>query len=334
MNKVIKFSQKNMIWEILALMIISIFLGRYYHSFFVSLKVILPFALFLMLYKPMVYLDLEKALTKMTDIKKKYLITLTLFYILIIPISAYLLMKIMFLVLPNIDRNLVAGVVLLALSPIASSVPAFTEMCGGKSQLALIGVIYTFLLSLLVIPFGSQLILKHVVKVPVMLLFKSLVIYIILPLIIGQITKYSVVKYKGEQTLKNLKAPLTALSLAGLFTMVFIVFGINGSIIVNEPEIILYGVVIMNIYFLLRWVLFYAVGTFLKFPLEQKIAFTYSSTYNMTIATAIGIATFGPMAAVGTVIGGPFAEMIQMILFVKFFDYIRRKTLNEFQITD
>ncbi|MGQ4891426.1 MAG: arsenic resistance protein [Candidatus Njordarchaeia archaeon] len=325
MSNIIKFLQKNMIWEIFVLMVISILLGRYYHNFFVALKAVLPLALFLMLYKPMVYLELSKLFTKITDIKKKYLIALTIFYVAIVPISTYLLLKVTFWVLPNINPNLVSGMVILALSPIASSAPAFVGMSKGKVQLALVGVIYTFFLSLLVIPLGSQLILEHVVKVPIMSLFKSLIIYIIIPLVIGQITKYGVIKYRGEKTLENLKNPLEALALIGLFTMVFIIFGINGMIITKEPQIILYGMLIMNIYFLLRWLLFYTVGTLLKFPLEQNIAFTYSSTYNMTVATAIGIATFGPMAAVGTVIGGPFAEMIQMILLVKFFESIRKK---------
>ncbi|WP_198005241.1 arsenic resistance protein [Methanothermococcus okinawensis] len=197
-------------------------------------------------------------------------------------------------------------------------------MAKGKVQLTLVGVIYTFFLSLLIIPLGSKLILEQVVKVPIMLLLKSLVIYIITPLVIGQLTKYVVLKYKGVQTLEKLKTPLEALSLAGVFIMVSIIFGINGIVITKEPQIILYGMAIMNIYVLLRWGLVYIVGKFLKFPLEQNIALTYSSTYNMTISTAIGIATFGPMAAVGTVIGGPFALIFHMILLVKFFEYIRK----------
>lgn len=328
MNSVIKSLQKNMILIVFVLMIISIFLGAHYHSFFVSLKAILPFALFLMLYKPMVYLRVKEAFTKMTDAKKKYLATLTVFYTLIFPLSAYLLMKIFLWILPSVNANLIAGVVLLALSPIASSAPAFVGMCKGKVQLALVGTIYTFFLSLLVIPLGSQLILKHVVNVPIIALFYSLLIYIITPLIIGQITKYIVLKYKGAETLEKLKTPLDALVLIGLFTMVFIVFGINGSAILKDPKIVLYGLIIMNIYFLLRWTLMYLTGIFLKLPFEQNVALAYSSTYNMTIATAIGIATFGPMAAVGTVIGGPFSEMIQMILLVKFFEYVKKKRLN------
>ena len=318
-----------MIWEVFILMLFSIFLGKYYHDFFVSLKTILPLALFLMLYKPMVYLDIAKAFTKMTDIKRKYLITLTIFYVIVFPLSAYLLMKSFLLVLPQIDPNLVAGIVILALSPIASSAPAFVGMCKGKVQLAVVGVIYTFFLSLIVIPLGSKFILNQTVKVPLLSLFKSLVIYVVLPLIIGQVTKYIVIKYKGKKALENLKTPLEALVLTGLFLMVLIIFGINGTIIINQPQMILYGLIMMNIYFLFRWGLAYITGNLLKIPLEQNIALTYSSTYNMSIATAIGIATFGPMAGVGTVLGGPFAEMIQMILLVKFFEYIRKRRMQK-----
>ena len=325
MSSIIKFLQKNMIWEVFVLMIFSVILGRYYHDFFVILKSLLPFALFLMLYKPMVYLDIRKAITKQTEIKMRYFILLTFFYIIIFPFSAFLLMKTIFFVLPNISPNLVAGLVLLVLAPIATSSPAFVEMSRGKTQLVLAGLIYTFFLSLFVMPLGSKLILEHVVKVPIVLLLKSIVVYIIIPLIIGQATRYAVLKYKGSQTLENLKAPLEALVLAGLFIMVIIIFGINGIIISKKPQMILYCVLITNIYFLLRWGLVYITGNFLKIPLEQNISLTYSSTYNMTIATAVGIATFGSMAAVGTVIGGPFAEMIQMILLVKFFEYVRKK---------
>ncbi len=325
MSKVIKFLQKNLIWAVFILMIFSVMLGRYHHDTFMKMKAFLPYALFLMLYKPMVYLKMGEAFTRRTNIKTKYLVVLTIFYVLIYPLTAILLMKLMFLVMPNVNHNLIAGVVILALSPIATSSPAFVGMSKGKTQLVLVGVIYTFFLSLLVIPFGSKLILAHVAKVPIMVLLKSLVIYIIVPLIVGQLTKYLVLKYKGKEGLENLKTPLEALVLIGLFAMVIIVFGINGAMIAKEPQTILYGAIIMNLYFLLRWVLAYVTGNILKFPLDQNIALTYSSTYNMTISTAIGIATFGPMAAVGTVIGGPFAEMIQMILLVKFFDYVRRK---------
>ncbi len=325
MNKIVQLLEKNMILAVLVTMLISIFLGVKHHSFFISLKAVLPIALFLMLYKPMTYLKLKEAFTKMTALKKKYLVTLTILYTIVFPISAYLLMKVMLWAIPNADPRMIAGVVLLALSPVASSAPAFTGMAGGKVQLTLIGVIYTFFLSFAVIPLGSKLILEHVVRVPVAELLKSLIIYVIIPLIIGQATKYVALHIGGEDGLKRLKEPLEILVLIGMFTMVFIVFGINATVILKNPAMIIVGVLIMNIYSFLRVLTAYAIGKALKLPTEHNIALTYSATNNMTTATAIGIATFGSLAAVGTVMGGPFAEMIQMILMVKVFDYIRSK---------
>ena len=328
MGRVIRILKEHMIAAVFVIMLVSLFLGVKYHEFFVSLKVILPLALFFMLYKPMTYLRLKEAFTKMTDLKKKYLVVLTILYAVIFPVSAYLLMRVMLWAIPNADPNMIAGIVLLALSPVASSAPAFTGMARGKVQLALIGVIYTFFLSFAVIPIGSKLILSQVVQVPIIKLLKSLVVYVIVPLAIGQLTRYVVLRTGGKDALERLKEPLEALVLLGLFTMVFIIFGINAVVITQNPAMIVLGVIIMNIYSASRLLFAYLVGKALKFPLEHRIALTYSATYNMTTATAIGIATFGPMAAVGTVIGGPFAEMIHMILLVKIFELVRRKEAN------
>ena len=49
----------------------------------------------------------------------------------------------------------------------------------------------------------------------------------------------------------------------------------------------------------------------------------------MTIATAIAIGTFGSLAAVGTALGGPFSDMILMILLVRVFNKIRESHTEE-----
>ena len=144
MSNIIQFLHKNMIWAVLVLMLVSIALGNYYHEFFVSLKAVLPVALFLMLYKPMTYLDIGKAFTKRTDIKTKYLAVVTFFYIVLFPVTAYLLVKLFLFLMPSINPAMLAGLVILSLSPIATSAPAFVGMANGKVQLTLVGVIYTF----------------------------------------------------------------------------------------------------------------------------------------------------------------------------------------------
>ncbi len=326
---IVKFMKDKMLYIVFVLMFVASYAGIYNRDLFVSLKWTLPIALFLMLFQPMVYLDLKKAFTKRTSIKTKYLILLTAYYVAIFPLLTYALLDIWIAAMPHADPKLLAGVVLIGLAPLPSSAPAFTHLAGGKVQLTLVGVVWTFILSLVVMPVYAALILHTVIKVPIWLLLQSLILYIITPLVLGQILKYATLKYKGEEILNRMKEPLVGLSLLGLYWMVTEVFGINGLMIAKKPEIIAIGAIVMNVYFLIRFALSYFSGKALKFPLDQNISLVYSSGSNMTIATAIAIGTFGSLAAVGTALGGPFSDMILMILLVRVFNKIRESHTEE-----
>ncbi len=326
---VAKFMKDKMLYIVFTLMFVASYAGVYNRNLFVSLKWTLPIALFLMLFQPMVFLDLKKAFTKRTSIKTKYLILLTALYVAVFPLLTYALLDIWLAVMPYADPKLLAGVVLIGLAPLPSSAPAFTHLAGGKVQLALVGVVWTFILSLVVMPVYAELILHTVIKVPMWVLLQSLILYIITPLALGQMLKYATLKYKGEESLKKMKEPLIGLSLLGLYWMVTEVFGINGLMIAKRPEIIAIGALVMNIYFLIRFALSYFSGKALRFPLDQNISLVYSSGSNVTIATAIAIGTFGPLAAVGTALGGPFSDMILMILLVKVFNKLRESRTEE-----
>ncbi|WP_245612380.1 arsenic resistance protein [Palaeococcus ferrophilus] len=325
---VVEFIKEKMVYIVFTLIFASTYAGVYHRALFLSLKGTLPVALFMMLFQPMVFMDIRKAFTTRTEVKTKYLILLTLFYLAVFPALTWLLLKFWLAVMPGTDPRLLAGVVLISLAPLPSSAPAFTNLAGGKFQLTLVGVIWTFLLSLFVMPVYAKLILHAVIQVPVGVLLKSLVLYIITPLIVGQLTKYAVLRWKGVDALMSLKKPLVGISLLGMYWMVVVVFGINGKMIVERPELILVGAIIMNVYFLLRAAVAYFSGKALAFPFEQKVSFVYSTGSNMTLATAIAIGTFGPMAAVGTALGGPFSDMLLMILFVRLFSWMGKRRIR------
>jgi len=328
-TKVVKFLKDRMIYIVFALIILSSYAGVHHRDVFLSLKWTLPIALFMMLFQPMVFMDIRKAFTTRTEIKTKYLAAVTAFYALLFPALTWLLIKFWLAVMPNTDPRLLAGIVLISLAPLPSSAPAFTNLAGGKFQLTLVGVVWTFLLSLFVMPVYAKLLLHTLIKVPTWLLLKSLVLYIIVPLVAGQLTKYAVLRWKGKNALMKLKEPLVGLSLLGMYWMITVVFGINGRMIAEKPEIIVVGALIMNAYFLTRAAIAYFTGKALGFPLEHIISLVYSTGSNMTLATAIAIGTFGPLAAVGTALGGPFSDMILMILFVRLFASLRARSVSE-----
>ncbi len=325
--KIVKFLKEKMTYIVFTLILLSSYAGIHHRDMFLSLKWTLPIALFMMLFQPMVFMDIRKAFTTRTEIKTKYLVAVTAFYVILFPALTWLLIKFWLAVMPNTDPRLLAGVVLISLAPLPSSAPAFTNLAGGRFQLTLVGVVWTFILSLFVMPVYAKLLLHTLIKVPTWLLLKSLVLYIIVPLVAGQLTKYAVLRWKGEETLMKLKEPLVGLSLLGMYWMITVVFGINGKMIAERPEIIIAGALMMNAYFLTRAAIAYFTGKALGFPLEHNISLVYSTGSNMTLATAMAIGTFGPLAAVGTALGGPFSDMILMILFVRLFAILRARRI-------
>ena len=325
--KVVKFLKEKMVYIVFTLILLSSYGGIHHRDVFLSLKWTLPIALFMMLFQPMVFMDIRKAFTTRTEIKTKYLAAVTAFYVLLFPALTWLLLKFWLAVMPNTDPRLLAGVVLISLAPLPSSAPAFTNLAGGKFQLTLVGVVWTFILSLFVMPVYAKLLLHTLIKVPTWLLLKSLVLYIIVPLVAGQLTKYAVLGWKGKEALMKLKEPLVGLSLLGMYWMIIVVFGINGKMIAERPEIIIAGALMMNAYFLTRAAIAYFTGKALGFPLEHSISLVYSTGSNMTLATAMAIGTFGPLAAVGTALGGPFSDMILMVLFVRLFAILRARRI-------
>ncbi len=315
----IKFLHDKMIYIVFLLILVSGYLGFYWREAFLALKFTLPIALFLMLLKPMVYMDLKKAFTKMTSTKFKYLVLVTAFYVAVFPLLTYGFMRLILAVFPGLDSRIVAAIVIMGLSPIASSAPAFVGMAGGRVQLALVGVIWTFLLSIAVIPFYGHWMLNSVIHVPVNMLLYSILWYVIVPLAAGQAIKYLALWARGQAGLDSLRDPLSLLSLLGLYWMVVEVFGINSHAVVMMSLEIAGLVALMYVYHLTRFGLAYYSGRAAGMPLDRVVSLVYSSSVNMTMSTAIAISAFGTLAGVGTILAGPFSEMILMILFVRVF---------------
>ena len=180
--KIVDFLRGNMLYIVFTLMFIASYTGVNYHLLYISLKWTLPIALFMMLFQPMIYLDIKRAFTRRTSIKTKYLLILTIYYTVILPLLTYILLDLWIRIMPISDPRLLAGVILIGLASLSSSAPAFTHLAHGKMQLTLIGVIWTFLLSLIVMPLYAKLILHTIIKVPMLLLLKSLILYINTPL--------------------------------------------------------------------------------------------------------------------------------------------------------
>ena len=310
--KFFKFLKTYMFSLTISLMVVSTILGMYFHPLFTALKPTLPLALFVMLYPMMIGPDFRRLGQFGTN--GKYVINNLILNIIISPLLIYALLQL----IPIHNPAFLAGLVLIAVAPMAGSAAAFTGLAGGNVPLTLLGVTLTLLVSIFTVPLYTKLLVGTVIYVPVMKLFYSILIYVIVPLILGQLTRYIWIRQKGEAHFKANKEILSGISMIGMYWMVIMVFGLEGAIVLHHPALAVKAIVLMSIFYVVLFSMAILLAKLFKFSYADMVSLYYSTCKNMSISTALAIASFGPLGGIGAAMGGPFTDMWMMILSVRF----------------
>lgn len=321
--KFFKFLKTYMFSLTISLMVISTILGIYFHSVFLTLKPTLPLALFVMLYPMMIGPDFRRLGQFGTS--WKYVMNNLLLNIIISPLLIYALLQI----IPIQNPAFLAGLVLIAVAPMAGSAAAFTGLAGGNVPLTLLGVTLTLLVSIFTVPLYTKFLVGTFIYVPVMKLFYSILIYVVVPLILGQLTRYLWIRQKGEAHFKANKEILSGISMVGMYWMVIMVFGLEGAIVLHHPALAGKAIVLMFIFYVVLFSLALLLAKLFKFNYADMVSLYYSTCKNMSISTALAIASFGPLGGIGTAMGGPFTDMWMMILSVRFLPKLKNWFTNE-----
>ena len=315
--KFLNFLKTHMFSLTFGLIIVNTILGVYFHSVYLFLKPTLPFALFVMLYPMMIGPDFRKA--EQFKENGKYIGGNLFLNLLISPLLIYALLQI----IPIHNPAFVAGMVLIAVAPMAGSAAAFTGLAGGSVALTMVGVTLTLLISIVSVPFYMKLLVGTLIDVPVIKLLYSILIYVVVPLMLGQLTRALWIHSKGENHFKAHKEMLSGISMIGMYWMVVMVFGLEGGIVLKHPALAIKAILVMGIFYLILFSLVLLLAKFLKFQYKNMVSLYYSTCKNMSISTALAIANFGPLGAIGAAMGGPFTDMWMMILSVGFLQKIK-----------
>jgi len=201
----------------------------------------------------------------------------------------------------------VAGLIILAAAPCTAMVFVWSNLTRGEphftlSQVALNDTIMAFAFA----PIVGLLLGLSAITVPWTTLILSVVLYIILPVIVAQLLRQSLLASGGEGALQRLLGVLQPLSLVALLATLVLLFGFQGEQIIKQPAVIalLAVPVLIQVYFNagLAYLLNRLTGE------EHCVAgpsalIGASNFFELAVAAAISLFGFNSGAALATVVG-------------------------------
>jgi ACR3 family arsenite transporter len=204
-------------------------------------------------------------------------------------------------------NSYIAGLILLAAAPCTAMVFVWSNLSDGEphftlSQVALNDVIMVFAFA----PIVGLLLGLSAITVPWQTLLLSVLLYIVVPVVIAQAIRRSVLASGGEAGLAALLAKLQPLSLLALLSTLVLLFGFQGRQILAQPLIIamLAVPILIQVYFNsgLAYLLNRAAGE-AHCVAAPSALIGASNFFELAVAAAISLFGFDSGAALATVVG-------------------------------
>jgi ACR3 family arsenite transporter len=211
------------------------------------------------------------------------------------------------LVDPQTASEYIAGMILLGVAPCTAMVFVWSQLTKGDPNYTLVQVsVNDIIMVFAFAPIAAFLLGVSDIHVPWQTLLLSVVLYVVLPLIAGTLTRRKLEGSGDGQRLESFVHRLKPWSVVGLLATVVLLFGFQAEKIISQPQTI----VLIAIPLLLQtygiFVIAYASAKALKLPHNIAAPACLIGTSNFfELAVAVAISLFGlnSGAALATVVG-------------------------------
>lgn len=278
---------------------------------YAHVNVVIAVLIWLMIYPMMVQIDF----TSIKDIGKKpqgLVLTLVINW-LIKPFSmaflGWLFFKVLFApwVDPQTASEYIAGMILLGVAPCTAMVFVWSQMTKGDANYTLVQVsINDVIMIFAFAPLAGLLLGMTDITVPWDTLLLSVVLYVLIPLVAGAVTRKQLDNGDDHSRVDGLLSALKPWSIIGLLATVVLLFGFQSHTILANPE----AIVLIAIPLLIQTygIFFIAYFAAKRMKLAHNIAapacmIGTSNFFELAVAVAISLFGLHSGAALATVVG-------------------------------
>lgn len=231
------------------------------------------------------------------------------------------------LIPPELAQDFVTGAVLLGVAPCTAMVFVWSNLTKGDPAHTLVQVaVNDLLILILFVPLVQFLLGINDVHIPWATLVFSIVLFVVVPLTGGALTRYFMIRKKGEKYFNDNFVPkFDRITTIGLLLTLIIIFSFQGDIIIEQP----FYVLLIAVPLILQNVIS-ANFTYLICRLTKQThniaspASLIAASDFFELSVAVAIALFGPNSPVVLACTvGVLTEVPVMLMLVRFVNKTR-----------
>jgi len=232
------------------------------------------------------------------------------------------------LVAPETAKEYIAGMILLGVAPCTAMVFVWSQMVRGDANYTLVQVsINDIIMIFAFAPIAAFLLGVTNIVVPWETLLLSTILYVLIPLAAGYITRRKLDRSSDHARIVSFTAKVKPFSIMGLLATVVLLFGFQAQTILDKPLVIGLIAVPLLIQSYGIFIIAYAWAYLWRVPFSTAAPAALIGTSNFfELAVAVAISLFGlhSGAALATVVG-VLVEVPVMLSLVAFANRTRHK---------
>lgn len=335
----ISFFEKYLSLWVLLCMIVGVLIGKYLpsipsflnHFQYANISIPIAILIWLMIYPMMLKVDFQSVKNVGKNPKGLFLTWVTNW--LIKPFTMFGIAWIFFYIIfkglipSELSKNYLAGAVLLGAAPCTAMVFVWSSLTKGNPSYTVVQVATNDLIILVAfVPIVKLLLGISNVVVPYETLFLSIMLFVVIPLLGGILTRFLVTKNKGVRYFeKQFVHKFDNVTMLGLLLTLVLIFAFQTDVILENPLHILLIAIPLTVQTIFIFAVTYVGSKVLKLPYEIAAPASMIGASNFfELAVAVAIELFGTTspAALATTVG-VLTEVPIMLLLVKFANHTK-----------